>query len=235
MPVMPEREHHLEIARDAIGAVAVGLVEHEDVGDLEDPRLDRLDVVAQPWHRDDQHRIDARHHVDLVLADAHRLDDHPVEAGGVENVGGVAGRAREPAHRAARRHRADEDSRVGRQTLHADPVAEEGATGERRGRIDAENADGLAAAAALLRQAIDEGALAGARRTGDSDDPRPAGRRIDLPQQLRLPAAAALDDRDRPGDGARLAPTQAREQILETFGRKVPGLLPAHAEGARGR
>ena len=226
---MPEGEHHLEVVSDPVGAVAVGLVEHEDVGDLEDPRLDRLDVVTQAGHRDDQDRIHARHHVDLVLADPDRLDDHPVEAGGVEKVGGIARRPRQASHSAARRHRADENSGVGRQTLHADPVTEQRPAGERRGRIDTEDADRLAAPPALLRQAIDESALAGARRTGDADDPGPSGRRVDPAEELRLPATPALDDRDRPRDGARLAPAQPGEKILETLGREVPGRLPAHA------
>jgi hypothetical protein len=46
--------------------------------------------------------------VDLVLADADRLDDDDVLAGGVEDERGIAGRAREAAEMPARRHAADE-------------------------------------------------------------------------------------------------------------------------------
>jgi hypothetical protein len=42
-----EVEHRGDLRRGAVRALAVRLVDHEDVGDLENPRLDRLDVVAQ--------------------------------------------------------------------------------------------------------------------------------------------------------------------------------------------
>ena len=44
--VAREVEHHRSSRDRAVGAVAVGLVDDEDVGDLEDAGLDRLDVVA---------------------------------------------------------------------------------------------------------------------------------------------------------------------------------------------
>ena len=43
-----ERLHVPQVARHLVGAVAVGLVDHEDVGDLEDAGLRRLDAVAHP-------------------------------------------------------------------------------------------------------------------------------------------------------------------------------------------
>ncbi len=73
------------------------------------------------------------------------IDD--VLAGGVEHERGVAGRARQAAEVAARRHAADEHALVGRVRLHPQPIAEHGAAGERAGRIDGDHADGLAAAA----------------------------------------------------------------------------------------
>ena len=40
-------EHVHEVALGAIGALAIGLVDDEHVGDLEQARLDRLDVIAE--------------------------------------------------------------------------------------------------------------------------------------------------------------------------------------------
>ncbi len=57
--------------------------------------------------------------VDFVLADADGFDDHEALAGGVEHQRRVAGRARQAAHVAARRHAADEHLLVLRVRLHA--------------------------------------------------------------------------------------------------------------------
>ena len=96
-----EVEHHRQLRHRAVGALALGLVDDEDVGDLEDPGLDRLDVVAEARHEHDGRRVRGAHDVDLVLADADRLDEDHVEARGVEHVDGVARRAGE-ARRARR-------------------------------------------------------------------------------------------------------------------------------------
>ena len=45
-PALAERDHALDVAVGGVGAVPVGLVDHEDVGDLQDAGLDRLDRVA---------------------------------------------------------------------------------------------------------------------------------------------------------------------------------------------
>ena len=91
--------------------------------------------------------------VDFVLADADRLDEHDVLAGGVEHERGIAGRAREAAQVAARRHAADEHAGVGGVRLHADAIAEDGAAGERARRIDGDDADASARAAGARRSA----------------------------------------------------------------------------------
>ena len=113
-----------ELALGAIRAFAIGLVDREHVGDLEEARLDRLDVVAEPGHRDDDRRVRARHHVDLVLTDADGLDQNPLEAHRVEHVRDLERRAREPAEVTARREAADEHARVERVALHPHAIAE---------------------------------------------------------------------------------------------------------------
>ena len=144
--LLGQLERELEVAHRALDAGAVRLVDDEDVGDLHDAGLDRLDLVAQPGHRDHRHRVDGAHHVDLVLADADGLDQDRVEAGGVEQVDGVARGRRQAAHRAAGRHRADEDVAVGGEVLHAHAIAEQRAAGERAGGIDGDDAHGSARA-----------------------------------------------------------------------------------------
>ena len=90
----------------------VALAHDQDVGDLEDARLDRLHVVAQPGRADDDAGVGQRRDFDIRLAGADRLDDHRVEPRGVQHVDDRGGRARQPAEMAARGQRADEDALV---------------------------------------------------------------------------------------------------------------------------
>ncbi len=82
---------------------------------------------------------------------ADRLEQDDVEAGGVEHGRGGRGRGREPAGVAARRHRADEHAVVRRVGLHPDAVAQEGAAGDRAGRVDGDDGHGPAGRAAAPR------------------------------------------------------------------------------------
>ena len=140
----PERDHQLEIALGRVGALAVRLVHGEDVGALEDTRLDRLHVVAEPGRHHDQRGVRHAGDLQLVLPDADRLDDDDVGAPCVEHVHDVGGRAGEAAERAARRQRADEDVRVRRVALHPDAVAEDGAAREGARGVDGDDGDPLA-------------------------------------------------------------------------------------------
>ena len=116
---MLQREVRLDRRHHAIGAVAIALVDHEDVGDLHDAGLERLHVVAGARHQHDDRDVGGADDVDFVLADADGFDDHEALAGGVEHQRRIAGRAREAAHVAARRHAADEHLLVLRVRLHA--------------------------------------------------------------------------------------------------------------------
>ena len=132
------RRHRLH---QAVGALAVGLVDDEDVGDLHDAGLDRLHVVAGAGHEHDDRDVRRADDVHFVLADADGLDDDDVLARGVEDQRRVARRARQAAEMAARRHAADEHAGIAGVRAHADAVAEDGAAGERAGRIDGDDAD----------------------------------------------------------------------------------------------
>ncbi len=58
-----------------VGAVAVGLVDDEDVADLEDPGLGRLDAVAHARGEQHQRGVGEAGDLDLALADADGLDE----------------------------------------------------------------------------------------------------------------------------------------------------------------
>jgi hypothetical protein len=198
-------EHHRELGDRPVRSIPLRLVDDEDVGDLQDPRLDRLDVVALPRHEHDRDRVRGAHHVDLVLPDAHGLDEHDLVSRRVEHVDGVGRRARQAAQGAAGRHGPDEDAGVRVDLGHADPVAEDRPARERRGRVDRDDADRAALLPERLRDPLDQGRLAGAGRAGDPDDPGAAGGRKETPQELRHAVGSALDLRDRAADRARPA------------------------------
>ncbi len=90
----------LQIAHRRVGPVPVGLVHGEDVGALQDARLDRLHLVAHPRRGDDQGGVRHPGDLELVLPDADGLDQHDVRAPGVEHPHDVHHRARQPAERA---------------------------------------------------------------------------------------------------------------------------------------
>ena len=90
-----------------------------------------------------------------------------------------------------------------------DPVAEQRAVGERRGRIDRQHRDLAIRGAAQLGQRADERRLAGPGRAGQPDDARVAGVREDLAYELPARGVVGLDQGDGPGQRALVAAQQA--------------------------
>src|SRR6185436_18123355 len=118
------REHRVQLRQEPVHAFAIGLVHHEDVRDLHDPRLEGLHFVAEAGHEHDQAHVHGPDDLDLALAYADRLHEHDVLPGGVEHGDGVGGGGGQAAQVAARRHRADEDAVVHGMGLHTDAVAQ---------------------------------------------------------------------------------------------------------------
>jgi hypothetical protein len=67
---LPEVQHLEQVPGDLPGAVAVGLVDHEDVGDLEDAALGHLDHVAESGRERDDGGVGPPGDLDLRLPDA---------------------------------------------------------------------------------------------------------------------------------------------------------------------
>ena len=105
------------------------------------PALSAWIESPEPGIRTQHDGVRVVDHVDLGLADADRLEEDVVLAGGVHQQRRLQRRLREPAERAARRHRADEDAGVEEVLGQADAVAEQRAAAERRGRVDREHRD----------------------------------------------------------------------------------------------
>ncbi len=189
----------------ALRSGVVGFVNHEDIRDLHDARLDGLYVVAHPWNQ--HHDCHLRHTGDLnfVLTHPHRFDDDEVLAGRVHQRGHIGGSPRQPAGCSARGHGADEDAGVGVMAEHADAVAQDRAAGAPAGGVHRDDGGGASLAAQLARHGIHQRALARARRTGDADHHRVSGARLQLAQHFQRPRIAILDPRGGAGQRARIA------------------------------
>ncbi len=74
------REHRPERRGRPIGTGEVGLRHHHDVGELHEPGLQRLDLVAHPGRLHDHRGVHQGSDGDLSLARADRLHQHHVEA-----------------------------------------------------------------------------------------------------------------------------------------------------------
>ncbi len=132
-----------------VGAVAVGLVDHEHVGDLEDAGLDRLDARRPCPGASSTSVVSASEATSTSAWPTPTVSTSTTSQpapSSTRTACGVA--AASPPRWPAAGHRPDVDARVGGVVLHADPVAEDRAAGERAGRVDGEHADPVPAARA---------------------------------------------------------------------------------------
>ena len=201
-----------------MGAVTVGLVDDEDVGDLHQPRFHRLDGVARLGDEGDHRRVGELHDVELGLSHPHRLHEHPGEPERVHELEHVARGAGEAAEAAARGHAADEHLGIQGVGLHADAVAQDGAPRERARWIHREHADGGAFRAEMAREAVDEGGLARSRRPGDPEDMGAAQPRLDGAHDLGYFRSAVLDPRDEAGEGEAVAREHSLDEVVRRGG-----------------
>jgi hypothetical protein len=88
---------------------------------------------------------------------------------------------------------------------HAQAVAENRPAREWTGWIHRNHADGHPSLADLHRELVHERALPGARRTGDADEVRPSGVRIDASHEICACGSLVFDERDHTRHRARIA------------------------------
>ena len=218
-----------QVADDLLGAWPVALVDHEDVGDLQDPGLGRLDRVAHPRRDDHQRGVGQRGDLDLGLADADGLDADHVEAGRVEHPQRLRRRHRQPAEMPAAGHRPDEHAAVGGVILHPDPVAEQRAAGERRGRVDGEHPDPQTERAVGAHERAGHRRLPDARRAGQPDDAGVTRVRRDRAHHRPRAPAEPFSTRETSRASDRASPSRAA--ATSASARRV---LPARQSVAAG-
>src|SRR5690606_26972154 len=218
-------EQRLQLRDGGVRAGQVGLVHNEDLRDLHEAGLHRLDLVAATGVRDQDGRAGGRRNLDLVLPGTDRLDDHHVETGRVHHVDHAGRRLRQAAEVAPRCHRAEEHAAIAGEVLHADAVAEDGAVREGRRGVDGDDPDSATALPLLAGQCTDEGGLAGAGGTGDADGMRVAGARVERCLDLAAGRRVRLDERDRAGQ----CPPVTTDDALDQLRGREGGLLCHHA------
>ncbi len=158
-----QAQHGLQFTLHAVCAGLIGLVDHEHVGDLHDACLDGLHVVAHAGHQHHHGHLRQSGDLHFVLPHADGLDQHVIAAGAsIRRARSRVARG-QAAQRAASRHRADENSRIGMMLLHADAVAQNGAASGPAARVHRQNRHGLALLPQCQCQAIHQRALTGAR------------------------------------------------------------------------
>src|ERR1019366_9185973 len=208
-----QRLHGANLALHSLGAIAVRLVDDENVGDLHDAGLDGLHNVAHAGHQHDDGHIRQAHDVHLVLADADGLDHDNIAAAGVAHRRDIGSGAGQPAQRAARGHAANVNSGIGGVRLHANAVAKNCAAAERAGGIDSDDANRLPLLAVRVCYLVHQRALARAWRARHAQQYGLAAIGKQRLQQFGGLRAVVFDD----GDATRQSPRLSRADSPDKF------------------
>jgi len=152
------------------GSLPVRLVDHEDVGDLHNARLDGLDLVAHPRNQDHDDRMGMVDDVHFLLTGPDGFHDNYILAHDIQDMDGITHSLGQSAQGTAGGQGTNENPRILRMALHTDPVAQNGAAGERTRRIHRQDAHGFLLLPEGLHQTVHQCGLTRPRRTRDADD-----------------------------------------------------------------
>ena len=152
-----------------VGAVAVGLVDHVEVGNLHHTSLESLDGIPGFGNQGDDNRVGHAHDAQFGLAHADGLDNYHVVTRGVQRPGDALDDAGQPSGLAAGGDAADENAGVQVVSLHPDAVAKQGAATERAGGVNSHDTHPLVESAQQAGQLVNDGALASAGGAGNAD------------------------------------------------------------------
>ena len=212
------------VAHRVGGALAVELVDRDEVGEIEHVDLFQLRCGAELRRHHVQRDVDQRHDRRVALADPRRLDDDQVEARDLARGDHVGQRLADFLAGLARRQRAHVDVRV-LDRIHPDAVAQERAAGLAPGRVDRHDGElqpvGLIEAEAA-DQLVGERALAGAAGAGDAQRGHLGLRRRREQRVARLGRhGAGLEAADHPGERTHAGVAVAAGQCGEIGGQVV--------------
>src|SRR5271166_5188062 len=197
---------------------AVRLVDEDEIGELDHPALDPLQLVARRRRQNQHEEVDDFGDRRLGLAHPDRLDQHRVESGRFAQQDRFARAARYTTPSVAGRGRPDEGLRRLRQLEHASLVAEDGTAAALRRRVDGEYGDMPAERYPFQAKAFDEGRFARTRRAGNADANRTPGlrqERLDEPfRRVAMVRAGRFDEGDGAGERPPIATSKCRDQLF---------------------
>ncbi len=190
-------------------AVAVGLVDHQRIGQFHDALLDTLQLVTAAGQHQHHEKIHHAGHLVLGLADADGFHEYHVVTGGLTQQHGLACLLRHAAQCALGRRGTDIRLLAPRQFLHAGFVAENGAPGNRRTGVYREHGNALALLDQVQAKGLDKRRFAHTGHPGNADPDAVARMRQHLFQDILrlLPMGIefALNQRDCFGQGTSVA------------------------------
>ena len=218
----PDSQGDLDFLSQLIGSSTICLIHHENVRDLHHTGLQGLDAVARLRHQHKNRGIRHPAHVQLRLTHTHGFDQNAVEARSIEQVADLTGGGGESSEGATAGHRADVDTLIERDGFHSDPIAQEGPTGERAGRIDRHDGHLQPGRAVLRHEPFDQSGFPGAGRASDPDATSPAERSVNFTEQTLEAGPCVLDHRDRPSQCGSLARHQLGDKKVEIHAERSP-------------
>src|SRR6185436_3024625 len=166
-------------------------------------------------HEHEENRVCDPRDLDLALPRSHRLDEHDVLAGRVEEENGLERGLGEAAEVTARPHGPDVDARIEEVIGQPDPIPEQRATRERARGIDGNDPDGAVGLADVADEGADEARLPHAGWAGHADDRGPSGGRVDLPHEGIGKRLTVLDERDRARERTPITGAYAGHELVE--------------------
>jgi hypothetical protein len=113
------------------GSGLVRLVDGDDISDLKQAGLDRLDSVAKPRGLNDDYRVGKRRDIRPILTRADCLNQNQRVASSIQQVNKPGGRPGKPTLATATGHTPDKYSLVRMAIHHADAITENRAAGNR--------------------------------------------------------------------------------------------------------
>ncbi len=184
-----------QVSHRLVGALSIGLVDDDDVGDFQQARLGRLYRVARTGVEDHDRRVGDRGDLDFGLPDPDRLQHDQVVGQRGEQPDRGRNRCGQSTEVTACGHRSDEHVGVVDMRGHSNPVTQQRSPAVGRRRVDGEHRDAHLTFAIRTDQGADRRRLARAGRAGDPDDPR-GGHRAERVEDFIAPRT--LDQAQQP-------------------------------------
>src|SRR5215468_6739540 len=137
-------DQHPQLAEQAVSSITIRLINHEEVSNLHDTGLHRLDCVATFRDQDHYCSISGLDNIEFCLSYSDGLDKDQILAKGIQKFPDPLRGLWQAAMAPAGRHTTDKHPGIEVMLLHADPIAEDGTTRKRAGGIYRNNTNGFA-------------------------------------------------------------------------------------------